>query len=122
MFSGFGGGWDSGWNSGGKDFGKKGDKGGKGGLGKAAMKLQNGEPLYFGKVKTFDAEKKRGYIVCEEIFNESGMDVYVFGNVLEPSGGAPGDTVAFFVHWSAAGQPQASMPMIRISSADSAAL
>lgn len=69
-----------------------------GGKGKGAAKIAAGEQVYFGKIKTYDAEKQRGYIVCEEVWNMSGCDVYAFGKVLEQSMAGPGDTVAFFLH------------------------
>jgi len=119
-------GMDTGKGFGKGDFGKgkkgKGkDKGkdGKGGKGKGAMRIAAGEPCYFGKIKTYDVEKQRGFIVCEEVFNMCGSDVYCFEKVLAESGAGPGDSVAFFLHWSASsGQPQASAPMVRIGAAD----
>lgn len=135
---GAGDGWGKGWGKGGKGKGKDGwgglwgkgfgkdggkDKDGKGGKGKGAMRIAAGEQPVYGKIKTYDAEKQRGYIVCEEVFNMCGSDVYVFEKVLAPCGAGPGDTVAFFLHWSqSSGQPQASAPMIRIAAADSYAL
>mmetsp|Transcript_10562 Transcript_10562/g.23681 ORF Transcript_10562/g.23681 Transcript_10562/m.23681 type:complete len:460 (+) Transcript_10562:78-1457(+) len=110
------GGKDKGCGFGGKDMGKgkgKGKDKGKG-KGKTEQRIASGEPVYFGEVKSFTLEKKSGMIICPGIAQQAGQDVYVFQQVLEDAGGQPGDTVAFFVHWSARGQPQASSPMIRI--------
>lgn len=104
-------GGDKGWFKG----GDKGD-GKKGGLkGKAATKIVAGETVYSGQIKSFSLEKKHGYIMCEAIYNICGQDVYAFQDVLERGRAGPGDTVAFFVHWSQRGQPQASSPLIRLS-------
>jgi len=46
---------------------------------------------------------------------EHGQDVYAFENVLQRGGAGPGDTIAFFLHWSARGQPQASSPLVRLA-------
>lgn len=79
-----------------------------------------GEPLCFGKVKSFQPDKKHGYVVCDSVFNESGQDVYVFQDVLAEGGAGVGDTIGFFVHWSAKGQPQASKPVVRLAASDGA--
>lgn len=120
--SGGGGGWQNqqkkeggGWQSGGGKAGG-GWSGGKAKM-SPAQKIANGDPIYWGRVKTYDKEKNRGYIACEEICTMCGMDVYVYGDVLSQSNAAPGDSVAFFCHWSQAGQPQASAPMLRIAEA-----
>ena len=42
--------------------------------------------------------------------------------VLQTAGAGPGDTLAFFIHWSAAGKPQASVPCIRVAAANGFAL
>jgi len=106
----------------GKD-GKDGSKGLGKDKGKGAAKIAAGEQCYIGKVKSFDAERERGYIVCEEIFNMCGLDVYVHVKILQQSNAGPGDTVAFFLHWSnSSGQPQASTPIIRLASAEGYAL
>lgn len=103
----------------GKDKGKDGKDAKGSGKSKCAMKLAAGEPIYHGQIKTYDVDRKRGYIVCQEVNCMTGGDVYVFENVLAESGAGPGDTVAFFLHWSASsGQPQASAPMIRIAAAE----
>eukprot|EP00401_Gymnodinium_catenatum_P039175 CAMPEP_0117509394 /NCGR_PEP_ID=MMETSP0784-20121206/27451_1 /TAXON_ID=39447 /ORGANISM="" /LENGTH=427 /DNA_ID=CAMNT_0005304997 /DNA_START=54 /DNA_END=1333 /DNA_ORIENTATION=+ len=134
---GWGGGWDD-WGKGkGSDKGKgkgcmkgcmkggkcKGGDKGKGGRdkgkGKAQLKLAAGEKLYHGHVRNYNLERKSGFIACEGVFAESGQEVYVFHDVLERAGAGPGDLVAFFLHWSAKGQPQASHPMIRLSAGDS---
>merc|ERR1719222_1171445 len=97
---------------GGKDKGDKGDKGC--GKGKVEQKLASGEPVYSGTVKSYNVEKKHGYIVCEAIQAQCGQDVYAFEEVLSRGNAGPGDLVAFFVHWSAKGQPQASSPLLRL--------
>jgi len=99
--------------------GKKGGKGkgGKDGKGKVESKIAAGEPVFSGTVKSFNVEKKHGYIVCETIGGTCGQDVYAFEDVLKRGFAGPGDTVAFFVHWSAKGQPQASSPLLRIAAA-----
>lgn len=108
----------------GKDKGKR--KGGdidKGkSKGKASMKIAMGSPVYWGHVKSFDFDKKRGYIACPEVAALCGQDVYVFADVLARGEAGPGDAVGFFLHWSAKGQPQASSPLIRLAAADSFAL
>lgn len=107
-----------GGKKGGKGFKGKGGKGGKdGGKGKVESKLAAGEPVYSGTVKSFNVDKKHGYIVSETIGSLSGQDVYAFEDVLKRGFAGPGDTVAFFVHWSAKGQPQASSPLLRIAAA-----
>lgn len=99
--------------------GKKGGKGkgGKDGKSKTEMRIAAGEPVFSGTIKSFNVEKKHGYIVCETIGGSCGQDVYAFEDVLKRGFAGPGDTVAFFVHWSQKGQPQASSPLIRIAAA-----
>jgi len=101
--------------------GGKSDKGGKGGdgkgKGKSVQRIQAGEKVYVGVVRSFNPEKKNGFIDCNDLFQQGSSGVYVFQDVLEratPSCAGPGDRVAFFVHWSAKGQPQASSPLIRL--------
>lgn len=93
---------------------------GKGG--KAQAKLALGESVYHGVVKSFNVDKKHGYIVCEGVFNECAQDVYAFQDVLQEGFAGPGDTVAFFVHWSPKGQPQASAPLLRLACPEAWAL
>eukprot|EP00928_Gymnodinium_smaydae_P009920 TRINITY_DN1371_c0_g1_i1.p1 TRINITY_DN1371_c0_g1~~TRINITY_DN1371_c0_g1_i1.p1 ORF type:complete len:569 (+),score=110.55 TRINITY_DN1371_c0_g1_i1:56-1762(+) len=133
---GMGGCGDGGWGGGGKGellacmasmmaakaggkCGMKGDKGDmKGdakGKGKGAAKIAMGEQVYSGPIKSYNAEKKHAYIVCEDIYSTYGDDVYAYETVLQEAGAGAGDVVAFFVHWSPKGQAQASSPIIRIS-------
>jgi cold shock CspA family protein len=77
--------------------------------------VQAGDFYQWGKVKSFNKEKKHGYIVVENLHRDYGMDVYAFEDVLQKAKAGPGDGVACFIHWSAKGQPQASMPMMRYS-------
>eukprot|EP00929_Paragymnodinium_shiwhaense_P105835 TRINITY_DN708_c0_g1_i6.p1 TRINITY_DN708_c0_g1~~TRINITY_DN708_c0_g1_i6.p1 ORF type:complete len:295 (-),score=107.14 TRINITY_DN708_c0_g1_i6:151-1035(-) len=118
----------------GKGKGKKGGKGdmfalmmgmkglkGKGGWGKgkqslAALKVSQGEKVYNGKLQYFDVERNSGFIYCQDVMNEAGQQVYAFRKVLEKCQCEVGDDVAFFLHWSEKGQPQASSPMLRLSS------
>mmetsp|Transcript_2376 Transcript_2376/g.4317 ORF Transcript_2376/g.4317 Transcript_2376/m.4317 type:complete len:516 (-) Transcript_2376:67-1614(-) len=102
--------------------GGKSDKGGKGkdsgkGKGKAQQRIAAGETVYSGVVRSFNPEKKNGFIDCTALFQQGSSGVYVFQDVLErgtPGPSGPGDRVAFFCHWSAKGQPQASSPLIRL--------
>jgi len=103
---------------GGGDGGKAKGKGKKGGS--FADKIAQGETLEVGQIKSFQPEKKHGYIVCESIYNQCGQDVYIFQDVMAQSMAGPGDTVAFFIHWSGRGQPQASNPVVRLAAADGA--
>jgi len=92
--------------------------------GKGAWKISQGEKVYVGKLKTWDAVKQRGFIFSEDVFFEfGGLDVYAHQSVLESCSAGLGDTVAFFLHVNPTnGNPQASAPMIRISSNDTFAL
>jgi len=79
------------------------------------LKIAEGETPYWGKVKTWDVEKKRGFIMCEEVYAQHEQDVYVFDTILRGCGAAPGDTVAFFLHISEKTHlPQVSAPILRI--------
>eukprot|EP00930_Biecheleria_cincta_P033448 TRINITY_DN2317_c0_g1_i1.p1 TRINITY_DN2317_c0_g1~~TRINITY_DN2317_c0_g1_i1.p1 ORF type:complete len:668 (-),score=144.59 TRINITY_DN2317_c0_g1_i1:8-2011(-) len=101
---------------------KGGDKGGgamrapmKGerGKGKAQTKIAAGETVLWGVIKSYNPEKKSGFIDCPML----QQTVYVYQDVLQqtaPTPAGPGDRVAFFVHWSAKGQPQASRPLIKL--------
>lgn len=96
-----------------------GGKGGKGGgdekgkgKGKAAQKVAMGEKPSSGQVRSFLAEKSCGFIA--NCLDAEGQDVYAYKDVLENGGAGPGDIVAFFIHWSAQGKPQASHPLCRI--------
>lgn len=82
---------------------------------KIAVKLQMGESLFQGRVRSFSHIKKRGYIYSPEVMAISGQEVYVYQDVLTQANAGVGDQVIFFVHWSIRGQPQASSPMLRIS-------
>eukprot|EP00929_Paragymnodinium_shiwhaense_P081545 TRINITY_DN426_c0_g1_i1.p1 TRINITY_DN426_c0_g1~~TRINITY_DN426_c0_g1_i1.p1 ORF type:complete len:381 (+),score=144.36 TRINITY_DN426_c0_g1_i1:95-1237(+) len=94
-----------------------GGKGGKGkGMSKAAYKVGKGEKVYYGKLRHYNAEKSSGFIYCEDVFGEHGQEVYAFKNVLEEAQAGVGDELAFFLHWSAKNQPQASAPLLRLSS------
>lgn len=88
-------------------------KGGEKGKGKAQAKIAAGETVYWGVIKSFNPEKKSGFIDCPPL----QQVVYVYQDVLQqtaPTPAGPGDRVAFFVHWSAKGQPQASRPLIKL--------
>merc|ERR1719158_744029 len=122
-----GGGWGdqgSNWGGNGMMEGKGGGKGygkndgyGKGG-GKDKGKSKAPKVVYVGEVKSYSPDKKHGYIVSERVAVEANQDVYAFQDVLQKGNAGPGDTVAFFLHWSARGQPQASNPMLRIGAGD----
>eukprot|EP00933_Yihiella_yeosuensis_P046161 TRINITY_DN41644_c0_g1_i1.p1 TRINITY_DN41644_c0_g1~~TRINITY_DN41644_c0_g1_i1.p1 ORF type:complete len:441 (-),score=82.39 TRINITY_DN41644_c0_g1_i1:110-1255(-) len=73
--------------------------------------------VYAGVLKHFDFARKCGYIFCPEAEQEIGKtDIYAFREVLERGRASVGDTLAFPLHWSAKGQPQASSPLIRLAS------
>eukprot|EP00929_Paragymnodinium_shiwhaense_P078231 TRINITY_DN40510_c0_g1_i1.p1 TRINITY_DN40510_c0_g1~~TRINITY_DN40510_c0_g1_i1.p1 ORF type:complete len:536 (-),score=144.14 TRINITY_DN40510_c0_g1_i1:230-1837(-) len=95
--------------------GRKGKSKSEKGAGKAAMKILSGETLYYGKIREYDSEKKRGYIWCPEAYRECGSEVYAFHQVLEDAGASVGDDVVFFIHWNKYGNPQASSPMLRLA-------
>jgi len=86
------------------------------------LKALEGMRMYVGKVKTWDPERHRGFIMCEEVFYQyNGQDVYCHETVLQTCNAGLGDTVAFFVHISStSGQPQASAPMVRLAAANAA--
>jgi len=121
-----GGGWDA--NAGGMwggngmmdnmnakgGYGKISGGSGKGGKGKS----KGNKIVYVGEVKSFSPEKKHGYIVSERVAVEASQDVYAYQDVLQKGNAGPGDTVAFYLHWSAKGQPQASNPILRLASGD----
>lgn len=113
-------GGDKGGFKGGKDSAKGGGYTGKGDHkgGKAAQKMAAGERFYVGTVRLFNPEKKNGFIDCPDLRHQSGQDVYVFQDVLERGLAGPGDRVAFFVHWSSKGQPQASHPLLRLKTGE----
>eukprot|EP00929_Paragymnodinium_shiwhaense_P081546 TRINITY_DN426_c0_g2_i1.p1 TRINITY_DN426_c0_g2~~TRINITY_DN426_c0_g2_i1.p1 ORF type:complete len:386 (+),score=126.04 TRINITY_DN426_c0_g2_i1:95-1252(+) len=94
--------------------------GGKGmmgkGMSKAASKVAKGEKVYYGKLRSYNAERSSGFIFCQDVFGEHGSEVYAFKQVLENANAGVGDELAFFLHWSAKGQPQASAPVLRLSS------
>eukprot|EP00929_Paragymnodinium_shiwhaense_P105836 TRINITY_DN708_c0_g2_i1.p1 TRINITY_DN708_c0_g2~~TRINITY_DN708_c0_g2_i1.p1 ORF type:complete len:301 (-),score=116.29 TRINITY_DN708_c0_g2_i1:272-1174(-) len=101
----------------------KGMKGGKGGFGfggkgmsLAAKKVMQGERVYAGKLQYWDNDRNSGFIYCGEVMQEAGQQVYAFRKVLEKAQCDVGDDLAFFLHWSERGQPQASTPMLRLSS------
>merc|ERR1712113_1189565 len=66
---------------------------------RALQKMNAGEEIYVGQIRTFIAEKNSGFIACEDMYNQQGTEVYAYRAVLESCGAGPGDTVAFFVHW-----------------------
>jgi len=92
--------------------------------GKGAWKISQGDKLCVGRLKTWFPDKQRGFIFAEDVFLEfGGMDVYAHQTLLESCGAGLGDTVAFFLHVHPQnGSPQASAPMIRISSSNTFAL
>merc|ERR1719188_507166 len=92
------------------------------GMGKAQFRLASGESIYHGVVKSFNVEKQYGFIVCDAIVEEGAQDVYATQDVLQEGYAGPGDTVAFFVHWTPKGQPQASAPLLRLASPEAWAL
>ncbi|CAK9096391.1 unnamed protein product [Durusdinium trenchii] len=72
--------------------------------------------LYCGILKHFDAQRKCGYIYSPDAEADVGkMEIYAFKDVLERGQAAVGDALAFPLHWSPKGQPQASSPLIRIA-------
>lgn len=64
---------------------------------------------------SYDVDKKSGFISCSEIKVMHNTDVYYYANVLEPCGAGVGDTVCFVLHMSPSGRPQASLPVLRLS-------
>lgn len=80
--------------------------------GKGSAKGKGGANKEFqGVVRKFDEEVGRGFITCSEVKKMYGEDVYVHKSVLEPCGAEVGDSVAFKVHVSHDGKPQAKGPM-----------
>eukprot|EP00439_Symbiodinium_sp_Y106_P038839 s3666_g4.t1 len=76
--------------------------------------------VYTGILKHFDAQRKCGYIHSQDAEADIGkQDIYAFKDVLERGKACVGDTLAFPLHWSPKGQPQASSPLIRISAKSS---
>jgi len=96
--------------------------GGKGGKGKAAMRVAAGERVYSGKVRKYSEEFGNGMIFCEELFWETGEEVYVHKSTLDEAQAVVGDDIAFFVHYNAKGQAQASRPCMRIGIGQEGAL
>jgi len=86
---------------------------------KVTKMLESGEKMYTGTIKSFSAEKKNGYIGCEEVMKTLGVDVYSHHSVMERGMAGPGDTVVFFMHWKGT-SPQAALPMMRIGAECSA--
>lgn len=78
--------------------------------------------VYQGVVTRYSSARKSGFISCSEITRSLGVDVYVFKDVLIRGRAGIGDTVGFKVHWSAKGQPQASSPLVRLSTTNGKAL
>eukprot|EP00434_Breviolum_minutum_P010788 symbB.v1.2.009516.t2/scaffold606.1/size182035/6 len=74
--------------------------------------------MYTGILKHFDAQRKCGYIYSLEA-DVGKLDIYVFKDLLERGKASVGDALAFPLHWSPKGQPQASSPLIRIAAKDS---
>lgn len=115
-----GGDWGKGgWKGDGKGKGKSSNERGKGkGSTKGGQRVAAGETAYFGVVRSWNAEKRMAYIACDQLYWETGQDVYGHHTVIQSAGIGPGDTVIFFVHWSARGQPQASDPILRVKAGD----
>lgn len=103
-----------GYSKGGGDYSKGGDGKGGGAKGQASMKRAKGEQVFAGIVKSFEPGRQSGFIDCPQTIQECGKETYVFQNILQSCCAGPGDTVAFFLHWSAKGLPQASHPMVRL--------
>eukprot|EP00439_Symbiodinium_sp_Y106_P041233 s629_g5.t1 len=80
----------------------------------AAQKRQAGEQVYWGLVRSYNPARRSGFIYCPDVKASCGQDVYVFENVLHSGVAGPGDVVAFFIHVSNKGLPQASHPMLRL--------
>merc|ERR1719193_386963 len=83
-------------------------------ISKVQKKLQDGEKIFFGAVKSFDVERRAGLIACEEVYMNFGVDVYAHQTVLERGGSGPGDLTVFFIHWKGT-TPQAVSPMVRLA-------
>ncbi|CAE7354021.1 Hnrnpf [Symbiodinium natans] len=82
--------------------------------------VANTTKVYTGILKHFDAQRKCGYIHSPDAEADIGkQDIYAFRDVLERGKACVGDTLAFPLHWSPKGQPQASSPLIRISARNS---
>lgn len=82
--------------------------------------VANTTKVYTGILKHFDAQRKCGYIHSQDAEADIGkQDIYAFKDVLERGKACVGDTLAFPLHWSPKGQPQASSPLIRISAKSS---
>merc|ERR1719343_1362359 len=77
-------------------------------------KMDYGDKLYFGTVRSWDSEKKSGFIACDEIFSLTGGEVYAHQSCLERGGCVPGDAVVFFVNWKG-DNPQALSPIMRVA-------
>lgn len=78
--------------------------------------------VYMGKVMNFDAERKSGFIMCDEVRKAHGQDVYFYDRVIDPSGAGVGDDVCFVLHISPKGHPYAELPMIRLATSGGFAL
>jgi len=118
----YGGGWGCGACDGwGQGKGKGKDKSSSS-SGKGKPWIDGPEQLYYGQVRSWNMEKKHGFIVCEEIMNNYGQEVYAYKDVLEKGFAGPGDNVVFYLHWSSKGQAQASTPLVRIGTENGYAL
>lgn len=71
--------------------------------------------VFAGMAMNYDVDRKSGFIFCEEIRKKHKTDVYYYKNVMDPSGAGVGDNVCFVLHISPAGRPQASLPLLRLS-------
>merc|ERR1740121_292208 len=71
------------------------------------MAALNKDPnqVYTGTVKSYNAEKGFGFIVCNETYSQFGSDVFLHKDQVKGIG--VGDTVKFTLRLSLKGQPQA---------------
>eukprot|EP00931_Biecheleriopsis_adriatica_P006047 TRINITY_DN10750_c0_g1_i1.p1 TRINITY_DN10750_c0_g1~~TRINITY_DN10750_c0_g1_i1.p1 ORF type:complete len:707 (+),score=132.67 TRINITY_DN10750_c0_g1_i1:119-2122(+) len=84
---------------------------------KEKKSVEQNQKIYHGVLKHFDAHRKCGYIFSADAEPDIGrVDIYAFKDILEKGKASVGDTLAFPLHWSPKGQPQASSPLIRIAS------
>jgi len=78
----------------------------------AATQTQGGDDYYMGCIKHVDVTKGHSMVECPDTGHEK--DVFVHKGSVDPSLLQIGDHVAFPLHWSARGDPQASAPFWKL--------
>jgi cold shock CspA family protein len=82
--------------------------------------FSQGQPFYYGTVKSFNEEKGWGHITCPQTQSMYGKDMFVMRSALVGGPIKPGDNVAFFVQMGMKGPEALNVKVLGLEESEEA--